>query len=64
MKTNKDLLMQPLTDEELASVSGGATGKTKGECLQLCERYRTASQADYIKCYTACISGKPMLYKP
>jgi bacteriocin-like protein len=58
MKTNKDLLMQPLTDEELASVSGGVTGGTNAECEAECSRYKQASQAVYMKCYWKCLSCK------
>ena len=58
MKTNKDLLMQPLTDEELASVSGGVTGEPNAECEAECSRYKQASQAVYMKCYLKCLSCK------
>ena len=57
MTTNKDLLMQPLSDEELASVSGGAK-RSQQECETLCGLYKHLVNFKYTACMAACISGK------
>lgn len=59
MTTNKDLLMQPLSDEELAGVNGGA-GRSAAECEFYCGKYKKPAPMAYMKCIIACKSGKPM----
>lgn len=59
MTMNKDLLMQPLSDEELAGVNGG-TGRSNEECEEICEQYQDAAPMVYMKCMINCKSGKTM----
>ena len=59
MTTNKELLMQPLSDEELAGVNGGA-GRSKAECENRCAIYKGAANYKYMSCMSNCVSGKAM----
>ena len=58
MTTNKDLLMQPLSDEELADVTGGAGRRSRSECESVCARHQKLAPAVYAQCMAKCISGK------
>lgn len=57
MTTNKDLLMQPLSDEELAGVSGGAGGRSNEECEGYCSHYQDTAPMVYMKCMINCKRG-------
>lgn len=54
---NKDLLMQPLSDEALADVSGGA-GRSRSECESICGQFEVAAPVIYARCMANCISGQ------
>ena len=61
MTTNKDLLMQPLSDEELAGVSGGVTGNplTKARmsvCANQCKDVSPAFKK--AECMRNCLGSK------
>ncbi len=59
MTTNKDLLMQPLSDEELAGVNGGA-GRSTAQCAYMCDKYKLPAPMVFMKCMINCKSGKSM----
>ena len=58
MTTNKDLLMQPLSDEELADVTGGTAKRSRSECESVCARQQKLAPAVYAQCMAKCISGR------
>ena len=59
MTTNKDFLMQPLSDEELADVTGGA-GRNPSECRAICGQYEEEAPSVFARCMIQCTQGKNM----
>ena len=61
MNMNKNLLMQPLTDDALADVTGGAGAKrSQQECYTICGMYEETVPMVYAQCMAACITGQNM----
>lgn len=58
MATNKDVLMQPLSDDELADVNGGIGGSQS--CISQCEHLKGSNNSGYMKCLQACSKGGNM----
>lgn len=59
---DKNLLMQPLSEEELAGVNGGAgSQRTKNECDAICGQYEDAAPMVYAQCMAACMSGRSVM---
>ena len=62
MVQSNDLLMQPLSDDELAGITGGNSDEDMlNECLNNCEITYPNMKAMRLRCRIACMSTQGFL---